>query len=341
MALLVLAVLICILPLAGAIYQLIGRASDARRYPPRGTLVDIGGRRLHVVESGDGDPAVILEAGISASSVSWSLVQPAVAKFTRVCSYDRAGLGWSDRAGEPRTLEQSIQDLRSLLAAAAVPAPYILVGHSYGGLLVRAYAARYPKDVAGLVLVDPVPVREWSAPSLTQRKMLERGIRLSRRGAVLARYGVVRFALVMLLSGGSRISRLIAKATSGHGESVAARLVTEVSKLPAECWPMVRSHWCDPKCFVAMASYLEQLPANAAALPQMGELPHVPVIILSAANAAPAQIEERDALAGAEAGGAHRIATRSGHWIPFDEPELVVNAIRELIERHRVLNRSN
>ena len=183
MVLLDLVAFFCILLLAGAIYQFIGLARDARRYPPRGRIIDIGGRRLHMVESGNGSPAVILEAGIAASSLSWSLVQPEVAKLTRVCSYDRAGLAWSDRAIEPGTLERSIHDLHSLLAAAAVQPPYILVGHSYGGLLARAYTARFPENVAGLVLVDPVPVREWSAPSASQRKMLERGIRLSRRGA--------------------------------------------------------------------------------------------------------------------------------------------------------------
>lgn len=326
---LIVAVVLCIL-LAGALYQIIGRVLDAKRYLPIGRLINIGGRRLHFVEFGEGSPAVILEAGIAASSLSWSLVQPHVAKFTRVCSYDRAGLGWSDLHREPPMLEKSIQDFRSLLTTADVPAPHVLVGHSYGGLLVRAYAARYPNSVAGLVLVDPVSIRDWSAASEARRKMLERGIRLSRRGATLARFGLVRLALALLMSGGNRIPKLIARMASGRGESVASRLVGEVGKLPRECWPMIRSHWCDPKCFAAMAGYLECLPANAQAVSQMGELPRVPLVILSAANSTQAEIEEREELVRSIPGAAHVIAANSGHWIPFDEPELVVAAIRNV-----------
>ena len=321
--------------LAGAIYQIIGRARDARRYPPIGRLVDIGGRRLHVVESGEGSPAVILEAGIAASSLSWSLVQPEVAKFARVCSYDRAGLGWSDPDREPRQLERSVDDLHSLLAAASVAAPYVLVGHSYGGLLVRAFAARYPEQVAGIVLVDPVSIREWSDPSAARRRMLERGVRLSRRGAFMARFGLVRFALALLLAGGNRLPRLIARMASGRGESVASRLVGEVNKLPAQCWPMVRAHWCDPKCFAGMAGYLECLPPNARAVSRMGELPAVPLVILSAANATPAEIEEREELVRAVPAASHWIAVRSGHWIPFDEPELIVSAVWKVVDQTR------
>ena len=272
----------------------------------------------------------ILEAGIAASSLSWSLVQPHVAKFTRVCSYDRAGLGWSDPDRESYTLERSLNDLHSLLSAADVPAPYVLVGHSYGALLIRAFAARYPNSVAGLVLVDPVSIRDWSTASEARRKMLDRGVRLSRRGALLVRFGLVRLALTILLSGWNRIPKLIARMASGRGENVASRLVGEVGKLPRECWPMVRAHWCDPKCFAAMAGYLECLPANAQAVSQMGELPKVPLVILSAANSTQAEIEEREELVRAIPGASHVIAANSGHWIPFDEPELVVAAIRNV-----------
>ena len=321
--------------LAGAVYQIIGRVLDDRRYPPPGRLVDIGGRRLHFVESGEGSPVVILEAGIAASSLSWSLVQPHAAKFAHVCSYDRAGLGWSDRYREPPTSERSIQDLRALLTATGVSAPYVLVGHSYGALLVRAYAARYPDSVAGLVLVDPVSILDWSAATEARRKMLDRGVRLSRRGALLARFGLVRLALTMLLSGGNRIPKLIARMASGRGESVASRLVGETGKLPPECWPVVRAHWCDPKCFAAMAGYLESLPSNALAVSEMGQLPKTPLLILSAANSTPAEIEEREELVRAMPGATHVIAHQSGHWIPFDEPELIVRAIQTVLNQQR------
>jgi len=320
---------------AGAIYQAVGRARDVRCYLPVGRLVDNGGSRLHLVETGAGSPTVVLEAGIASSSLSWSLVQPEISKFARVCSYDRPGLGWSDASRKPRTLEQGISELRALLNAAAMPGPYVLVGHSYGAMLVRAYAFQHPGDVAGLVLVDPVSVDAWSAPTEAQLRMLHRGVALSRRGALLARLGVVRFALSLLVSGTSRFPKWIAKAASGRGESVASRLVGEVRKLPPECWPMVRSHWCDPKCFLAMASHLESLPGNATALKQMGPLPSVPLLILSAASATPKELEEREALAATTPGAIHLTAKGSGHWIQFDEPELIVTAIRGIAQPAR------
>src|SRR5579859_6658823 len=118
------------------------------RYPPPGRMLDVGGRRLHVYETGQGSPTVLLEAGIAATSLSWRPVQDAIARFARVASYDRAGLGWSD-AASTLTLNQQVDDLHALLAE--LPPPYILVGHSFGGLIIRAYASRYPSETAGLV----------------------------------------------------------------------------------------------------------------------------------------------------------------------------------------------
>jgi pimeloyl-ACP methyl ester carboxylesterase len=174
----------------GGVYQAVGRYRDSQLYPPTGRIVDIGGgTRLHLVDAGSGTPTVILEAGIAASSLSWTLVQPEVAKFARVASYDRAGLGWSDAAGEPRAMERSGAELYALLEAASIPPPYILVGHSYGGLLVRAYAAMHPRDVAGLVLVDPVSIGHWCAASETQMRTLgsEPLSKVDRQGCERAR----------------------------------------------------------------------------------------------------------------------------------------------------------
>jgi pimeloyl-ACP methyl ester carboxylesterase len=263
-------------------------------------------------------PPVVFEAGIAASSVGWALVQTRVAEFTRTVSYDRTGLGWSGPVRKPRTLEQSIADLRALLAAAGVAGPYILVGHSYGGLLVRAYAALNPQEVAGLILVDPVAVGEWTQPSEEALRRLRRGVRLARRGAWLARVGVVRFALARLLSGDSRLPQRLAKFTSGGGgANVASRLVGEVGKLPRECWPIV----------------LEQLPASAASLTALGPLPDVPVCIISAGTSTVAERQEREAIVSCASVGEHIIAERAGHWIQLDEPELVIDACRWMLNR--------
>jgi pimeloyl-ACP methyl ester carboxylesterase len=126
-------------------------------FPPPGKLVDVGGWRLHLNCTGEArasQPTVILEAGSGDFSVEWSLVQPGVARFARVCSYDRAGDGWSELGPHPRTMHQIVYELHTLLDKAGVKPPLVLVGHSYGGLLVRLYASTYPAEVAGMVLVE-------------------------------------------------------------------------------------------------------------------------------------------------------------------------------------------
>ena len=316
----------------GWLYQLMGTARDRRRFSLPGRMVDIGGRRLHLLESGDGRPAVILEAGIAASCLNWTSVQAQLAKCTRVCSYDRAGLGWSDPAGSPRTILRAVEDLHALLTVAQVPPPFIMMGHSFGGLLVRCYAVRYPDQVAGLVLLDPLSAAEWLRPSEEQWKLLKRGSMLSRRGALLSRFGVVRFGLWMLSSGLRFIPKLVAKlASSESGESAISRLVREVQKMPPETWPMVQAHWCQPKSFLAMADYLESLHASVSEASTCGDPPaHIPITILSASNSGPTQLAERDALARHSLHGRHIIAAKSGHWIHFDEPELVIQAIHDM-----------
>src|SRR5215212_8961641 len=126
--------------------------SDLPPYPAPGRLVDIGGWRLHLNCTGEAkptQPTVILEAGMGDFSVEWSLVQPDVAKLARVCSYDRAGDGWSDIGPQPRTMRQIVYELHTLLDKADVRPPYVLVGHSFGGWLVRLYTATYPSEVTG------------------------------------------------------------------------------------------------------------------------------------------------------------------------------------------------
>lgn len=129
----------------------------ARENPPPGKLVEVGGFKMHMNCTGEGSPTVILEAGLDDFSIFWSQVQPEIAKVTRVCSYDRAGLGWSQTSPDPRTSATMVQELHSLLTNSMVDAPYVLVGHSFGGALMRLFAHTYPNEVAGIVLVDAAP----------------------------------------------------------------------------------------------------------------------------------------------------------------------------------------
>jgi pimeloyl-ACP methyl ester carboxylesterase len=317
---------------AGAIYQAVGTAVDRRRHPPPGRMVDIGGRSLHLIDEGASGPAVIFESGISATCLSWTQLRAEVQGFARACTYDRAWLGWSDPAPSPRTTSNIVSELHALIEAARIPRPYILAGHSFGGMLVRSYAAKYPGEIAGLILVDPLSPREWSTVSQANARMLGFGVRLSRRGAWLARLGVVRAALALLMAGGRRVPQWIARLSSGRGESVISRLVGEVRKMPPETWPMVRAQWCLAKTFQGLAAYLESLPASAVEAAALDEPGTIPVTVLSAANATHAQREEREAWVHRSPRGRHVIARKSGHWIQLDEPDLVVQAIREMIE---------
>jgi len=141
--------------LGGFIYEQVGRTRDASRLPPRvGQAVDIGGRILNLYCSGQGTPTVILETGGNSPGYEWLLQQSKMAVFTRTCWYDRAGVGWSDPPSSPRTSASVAGDLHEALQRAGVLPPYVMAGGSVGGEYVRIYTARYPTDVAGLVLVD-------------------------------------------------------------------------------------------------------------------------------------------------------------------------------------------
>jgi pimeloyl-ACP methyl ester carboxylesterase len=174
-------------------------------------MVDIGACRLHLKRQGFGKPVVVLEAGIAATSISWSPVQTRLAHFTTVCSYDRAGLGWSERRRDrsrPCTLEQMIGELEALLRKSGLAPPFVLVGHSFGGLLVKAFAHAYPEQVSGLILADPVSLTHWASTSQANTDRILAGVRLSRRGAILARIGLVRAALSVLNAGGRWFPRM-------------------------------------------------------------------------------------------------------------------------------------
>jgi pimeloyl-ACP methyl ester carboxylesterase len=140
----------------GAVFQFSMVQWDSHRYPAPGKLVDIGGLRLHINCTGVGSPAVVMEAGPNDSSIIWELVRPRISKFTRVCSYDRAGFGWSDAPNEPRSSLNIANELARLLTRAAVPGPYVLVGHDFGTLDLRVFTARHRQEVAGMVFVDSV-----------------------------------------------------------------------------------------------------------------------------------------------------------------------------------------
>jgi len=329
-------IVILLVLIGGAAYQAVATALDRRRLLPRGRVVALAdGQRLHAHCSGAGTPTVIFEAGIAASSLSWTLVHPRVAEFTRVCSYDRAGLGWSEIGSTPVTLERQVETLHALLDALALPPPYVFAGHSYGSFVVRAYAHRYPTQVAGLVLVDPIYPSEWVQPTPEVARRLRGGAFLSHVGSWLARVGFVRLSLKLLTGGAPGAARRVSRAFGAEAASVLSRLVGEVQKLPADTWPFVQAHWSQPRCFTAMARHLSALPHSARKLARHGELGDIPVVVITGGHQPESCRIEQQRLAALSSRGRQIVAEGAGHWIHLDNPTLVVEAIRDVVRLAR------
>jgi pimeloyl-ACP methyl ester carboxylesterase len=179
----------------GYVYEEVGRRRDRKRLPQIGRSVDIGGRTLNIYCSGEGSPAVILDSGNGEPGYAWAHIQPEIAKFTRACWFDRAGEGWSEPGPFPRTSAATANDLHELLARAGVPPPYVLVGHSLGGLNARVYNGLYSHDVAGMVLVDAAHEEEPErAPKFMLGHNLPRHLwwPLHLIGRAALRFGFVR-----------------------------------------------------------------------------------------------------------------------------------------------------
>jgi pimeloyl-ACP methyl ester carboxylesterase len=161
--------LVLVLLVAGVVFQIVITKIEERRYPAPGEMVDVGGYSLHLHCTGEagGEPTVVMDSGLGGTVLDWQLVQPEVARSMRVCTYDRAGMGWSDAGAQPRMSHQIVKELHTLLGNAGVEGPYVLVGHSFGGTNMQVHASRYPDEVAGMVLVDSA-LEDEKAVALTQ-----------------------------------------------------------------------------------------------------------------------------------------------------------------------------
>lgn len=180
------------LAILGFFYEAVAEAADAKAYPPPGQLVDVGGYRLHINCTGTGGPTVVIEAGLGDWSTGWGFVQTEVAKTTRVCTYDRAGWGWSDEGPLPRDAAQFARELHTLLHNAEVPGPYVLVGHSLGGLGVRVFVHEYASEVAGVVLIDSMTPQQFTPSKMETPAQTATPSKPFSMPALLARFGIVR-----------------------------------------------------------------------------------------------------------------------------------------------------
>lgn len=314
---------------AGALYQSVGSLRDRRRLCGQGRHIALGtGRSLYLIEKGTGLPTVIFESGIAATSLNWFRIQESVSEFAATVSYDRLGLGWSDRATSSRTPSNVAAELRALLQAAGARPPYVLVGHSFGGLVVRRFALCWPDEVSALVLVDPMRCEEWPPMEPARQAEVERGLRMSSIAIHLARFGIIRLAVTSLMKYTGRLSRRLSAAGGSGAQHVLHRVTGEVRKLPRETWPAVAAHWSRPDFYAGMRAHVESVPHTVREMMDAPPIVDIPILVLTPGNSAPLTPE---CLARIGEDVRQEIVEDCAHWIHLDRPEFVIDSIRSVV----------
>ncbi len=290
----------------GAIYQAVATEIDKRAYPPPGQLVDVDGHRLHLHCVGTGSPTVILETTSDGTSANWAWVQPELARTTRVCAYDRAGRGWSEPGPQPRDAQRIAYELRTLLDNGGVAGPYVLVGHSAGGLFVRMFAAQYPDAVAGIVLVDAAhlddPEIQADLPSSRQ---------LFATTSALAQFGVARLVY---------------------------RFVDLAPSLPARQQAEIRAFWSTAQHHASHAAELAVREATDAQVRAAGRLGDAPLLVISAGQNSPAGLAYQADLATLSSNSVHQVVDRATHLsltLQQEDAGATSTAIRQVVEAVR------
>lgn len=317
--------LITFLAISGASYQAIQQRADARRFPEVGKRIDVDGHRLNINCLGQGSPTVILEAGLGDSSLEWRQVQPRIAQFARVCSYDRAGYGWSDPGPMPRTSRRIAGELHALLQHAHENPPFLMVGHSFGGYCVRVFNGQYSQQVSGLVLVDSTQEDQYTLLPESWKKLAAEQLHRYQKQARFARLYV-----------GLGLARLT--------------LLSEVQQFGAAHLDPTAYLILRPTYLQTRASELEYIRESAQEAHNAGSVDDKPLIVLTAGrNDDPVLAGGMGAQGMAEfnriwAGdlqmrlvhlstrGKQAVVSDSGHDIPSERPDAVVAAVHEIIE---------
>ena len=298
------------LMLLGAFYESVAEARDVRAYPPPGQMVDVGGYRLHINCVGTGSPTVVIEAGQGDWSASWSnAVQPEAARTTRVCTYDRAGYGWSEPGPLPRTAEHIAHELHTLLLSAGVPGPYVLAGHSLGGLPVRVFAHDYAAEVSGVVLIDSMHPRQ-AKPSASAQP--------PQPAAPASRLSLftlpARISLLRLLAGPLDLK-------GGFSSEVANAYV---------------AYTVTPRHLQTTLDEGRGMPDSLAQASAITSFGAVPLIVLSRGHDQEQDWQEMQIdLLHLSSNSQHLIADTSGHNIQLDQPAAAVEAIVKMVEQVR------
>lgn len=327
-----LVVLLLCVTTAGFIYQTLAMRQDREKYPPPGQLVDVGGYRLHLYCQGSGEPTVILEAGLGDNWLSWNRVQGEIASVTRVCAYDRAGLGWSDAAPGALDRSQVADSLHTLLGNAGIPEPYILVGHSAGGLYVRSFVAQYPAEVAGMVLVDTYHDNQVFRlpPEVVQSSKdgYEQTVQTLGLAHTAAPFGLMRLSgLAASFAAADPVYPTLPAADKGILVAIYNRTVfSQALKIEYEKEVLDVDQERQLQDFGELPLTVLTKPGDE---PE-GQPPGLTEEIISQANAI--QLELQQELAGLSAKGQLIIVEDTGHYIQLDQPEVVIKAIETMVE---------
>ena len=313
------AVVTAVAGIASFTYQRIADSRDRRRYLPPGRQVDIGGRRLHLVEMGEGYPPVVIIPALADNVLSWLRVLEATAAETQVCVYDRAGIGWSDPPSHGRSTPGTMaSDLSALLQAAGIPPPYVLVGHSLGGVIARRFQADYPEAVAGMLLID-------SSHEDHPRRL---GAVDWREGTV----GILKSAVrrQVRIFGARRLTVALGLAP-GYAAEMARTVPPEYAEAARAISLSVRQN----------RAMVRELLVLAHSWGQPGSLGSLPLAVLTASprpwQGWPVWAEMQDELAALSPNSEHVMACTAGHDIHLDEPDLVIQAILALVGRCRAV----
>ena len=314
---------------AGFLYQWLGSRNDRRRFTNNGRWVQIGnGQRLYLIEKGSGEATVLFESGIAATYLNWFHIQEKVSSFASTASYDRGGLGWSSPCRTVRTPGNIAEELHELLKEAGIKPPYILVGHSFGGLVMRKFALLYPEEVSSMILVDPMRCEEWPPLDPSKQAVLDRGSRLSGYAIAVARLGLARLAVTSLLCRSGLIAEQLASAAGNGGKHVLGRLRGEVSKMPQEVWPIVAAHWSRPAYYAGMRSHVQAVPETVREMQDALPIRGIPVLLLTPGKSSPLSEDCLNRIGD----NVHQvIAPESAHWIHLDEPQLVIDSIQRMV----------
>jgi pimeloyl-ACP methyl ester carboxylesterase len=313
----------------GVVYQMVGTWLDAKRFPEQGRLVQAGNIRLNIDCMGQGSPSVILESGLTIPAVGWTKVEPEVAKFTRVCSYDRAGYGWSDPGPEPRSSNEIARELKAVLDNASEKGPYVLVGHSFGGFNVRVFTHLYPAEVAGVVLVDASHEDEGAridallpdSVKAQEKRNDEWNERVNRLMTPLRLYfGIQRFEVAHGWSGSPYLSRdLREEVLYLRQQRKSRQAVASESNAFAESIKQVRSAGdLGDRPLIVLTAGKPYDPDPLLTTEQMDRQNDLWIHDLQAQEA---RLSTR---------GKQIVVADSSHMIPYERPDTIVSAIHEV-----------